>query len=288
LGPSTWNLPTILPGSAQRLTTQVYAPKSLLDSPVAFTVKIQYSQNGHQAKTASFDLGAIVVGDIQLKVNNLGINYIGNSPVLVGSVVNEGNTPAQFVNVEMLQHGEKSQQASFQYLGNIATNSTKPINIPLQDVPILSGQRQNDISSDKNEAPLLTRIVLNSSAMKSFGTGVENNTTPGTYPVSLKLTYYDDLKNSHNLIIDNPVQINPVQPEGTSNQGIDLFAILIAATIIAIGITVILLRKWSERNGVSFSKRYMLLSRITTKINGGKESAHPPNEKRDGAPFSPI
>jgi hypothetical protein len=289
LGPSTWNLPTILPGSAQRLTTQVYAPKSSLDSPVAFTVKIQYSQNGHQAKTASFDLGAIVVGDIQLKVNNLGINYIGNSPVLVGSVVNEGNTPAQFVNVEMLQHGEsQSQQASFQYLGNIETNSTKPINIPLQDVPILSGQRQNGISSDKNEAPLLTRIVLNSSAMKSFGTGVENNTTPGTYPVSLKLTYYDDLKNSHDLIIDNPVQINPVQPEGTSNQGIDLFAILIAATIIAIGSAVILLRKWPERNGVSFSKRYMLLSRINTKINGGKVSAHPPNEKRDGAPFSPI
>jgi hypothetical protein len=284
LGPSTWNLPTILPGSAQRLTTQVYAPKSLLDSPVAFTVKIQYSQNGHQVKTASFDLGAIIVGDIQLKVNNLGINYIGNNPVLIGSVVNEGNTPAQFVNVEMLQQGQRQ----LQYLGNIATNSTKPINIPLQDVPILSGQRQNDISSDKNEAPLLTRIALNSSAMKSFDTGVENNTTPGIYPVSLELTYYDDLKNSHDLIIDSNIQINPVQPEGTSNQGIGLFAILIAAIIIAIGIAVILLRKWPERNGASFSKRHELLSRITTKIKGGKESANPPDEKRDGAPFSPI
>jgi hypothetical protein len=281
LGPSTWNLPTILPGSAQRLTTQVYVPKSLLDSPVAFTVKIQYSQNGHQLKTASFHLGAIVIGDIQLKVNNLGINYIGNNRVLVGSVVNQGNTPAQFVNVEMLQQGQSHPQASFQYLGNIAANSTKPINIPLQDVRILSGQRQNDISSDKNEAPFLTGIALNSSAMKSFGTGVQNNTNPGTYPVSLKLTYYDDLKNSHDLIVDNNVQINPVQPEGTSNQGNGLFAILIAAIIIAIGIAAILHRKRSERNEVSFAKRHELLRRIITKIKGGKQRALPPNEKRE-------
>jgi hypothetical protein len=273
LGPSTWNLPTILPGSAQRLTTQVYALKSLLDSPVAFTVKIQYNQNGHQLKTASFNLGAIVIGDIQLKVNNLGINNIGNNPVLVGSVVNEGNTPAQFVNVEMLQQGQRQSPQAFQYLGNVATNSTKPIDIPLQYVPMLSGQRQNSISSDKNQAPLLTRIALNSSAMKSFGTGVQNNTNPGIYPVSLKLTYYDDLKNRHDLIVDSPVQINPVLPEGTSNQGNGLFEILIAGIIIAVGIAVILLGKWPE----SFST-YKLLSRITRKIEG---------EKR-GAPFSPI
>ena len=30
-------------------------------------------------KTASFNLGAMVVGDIQLKVTNLGIRYIGNT-----------------------------------------------------------------------------------------------------------------------------------------------------------------------------------------------------------------
>ncbi|MGC2573384.1 MAG: hypothetical protein WA364_17860, partial [Candidatus Nitrosopolaris sp.] len=278
LGPSAWSLPTILPGSPQRLTTQVFAPKSLLDSPVAFTVKIQYSQNGHQVKTASFDLGAIIVGDILLKVNNLGINYIGNNPVLVGSVLNEGNIPAQFANVEILrQAGSQTQQASFQYLGNIATNSTKSINIPLKD----ASQRQNDISSDKNEASLLSRIALNSSAMKSFGTRVENNTTPGIYPVSLKLTYYDDLKNSHDLVINGPVQINPVQPEETSDQGNGPLAILIAVTIIAIGILVILLRKWPERSGLSFSKIYKLMSRNTTKIP-------PPDEKREGAPFSPI
>jgi len=207
----------------------------------------------------------------------LGINYIGNNPVLVGSVLNEGNTPAQFANVEILrQAGSQTQQASFQYLGNIATNSTKAINIPLKD----TSQRQNDISSNKNGASLLTSIALNSSAMKSFGTRFENNTTPGTYPVSLKLTYYDDLKNSHDLVINSPVQINPVQPEETSDQGNGLLAILIAAIIIAIGIAVVLLRKWPEGSGLSFSKIYKLMSGSTT--------IPAPDEKREGAPFSPI
>ena len=311
LGSSTWNLPTIYSGSAQQLTTQVYAPTSLLDNPVAFTVTVQYTQNGHQVKTASFDLGAIVVGDIQLKVNNLAIRYMGSNPVLVGSVLNEGNTPAQFANVEMLQQGQNQSQShtplsstsnnklttilipsSSQYLGNIATNSSKQFNIPLQamHVPISKSQQQNDISSDKNEetVPSPIRIALNSSTMKSFG--LENNTAPGIYPVSLKITYYDDLKNSHDVIIDSPVLIKPIQTDGTSNQGNGLFAILIVAIIIAIGIAAILVRKWPrfERNENPVSKTYKLLSRITTKTKGVIGSTHPPDEKKEGAPFSHI
>ena len=92
------------------------------------------------------------------------------------------------------------------------------------------------------------------------------------------------------MIIDSPVQIKPIQPEGSFNQGNSLFAILIAAIIIAIGIAAILIRKWPryERNENLVSKTYKLLSRITTKIKGVIGSAHPPDEKKEGAPFSPI
>ena len=78
LGPSNWNLPTISSGSGQQLTTQVFASTSLIGSPVFFTVTVQYIQLGHQVRTSSFDLGAIVTGDIQLRVNNLVVRYIGN------------------------------------------------------------------------------------------------------------------------------------------------------------------------------------------------------------------
>ena len=106
LGPSNWNIPSISSGSGQQLTTQVFASTSLMGNPVVFTVTVQYIQNGHQVKTAAFDLGAMITGDIQLRVNNLGIRYIGNTPTLVGSILNEGNTPALFASVEMLQQGQ--------------------------------------------------------------------------------------------------------------------------------------------------------------------------------------
>lgn len=310
LGPSSWNLPTIAPGSGQQLTTQVFAPTSLMGNPVIFTVNIQYIQNGHQVKTASFDFGAIVVGDIQLRINNLGFRYFGNTPTLVGSILNEGNIPAQFASVEMLQQGQGRSQTqtplsstsnyklatilipiSSQYLGNIATNSPKPFNISLQAVPVpISKSQQQNTDKNEEKIPSLTGIALNSSAMKSYGMTTENNIAPGIYPVLLKVTYIDDLKNSHEVIVDSPLQIKPTQPEGSSNQGNDLFAILIAAVFIAIGVAAIFIRKWSERNENPVLKTYKkILSRMTTmRVKAVIDSAHPPDEKKEGAPFSPI
>jgi hypothetical protein len=61
LGTSNWNLANISSGSKQELTTQVYAYPSLIGNPVIFTVTLRYIQNGDQLKTASFNLGGVVV-----------------------------------------------------------------------------------------------------------------------------------------------------------------------------------------------------------------------------------
>jgi hypothetical protein len=141
VGPSSWNLASI-PKSGKLFTTDVFASTSLISSPVFFTVSIQYIQNNHDVKSASFNLGAVVVGSIQLSANSLGVRYIGNTPNLVGNILNEGNTPAQFASVEMIQQPTSQfpgrqlssilAPTSSQYLGNIAVNSPVPFNIPLQ------------------------------------------------------------------------------------------------------------------------------------------------------------
>ena len=102
LGDTHWNLQSIKAGSNVVLSTKVYAAPTLIGSPVFFTVAVQYIQNGQQLKTDSFDLGAVVVGDIKLEINNIGIRYLGNTPNLVGNLLNEGNTPALFTNVQMI------------------------------------------------------------------------------------------------------------------------------------------------------------------------------------------
>ena len=234
LGPSNWDIPTISSGSGQRLTTQVFASTSLIGNPVFFTVTIQYIQLTHQVKTASFNLGAIIVGNIQLRVNNLGIRYIGSTPNLVGNILNEGNTPAQFASVEMLQQGQGQPQpqtplsstsnknlttilvpSSSQYLGDIATNSPVPFNIPLQTVQVPGGkaqQQQNAPFTNNNNSrgsippPLLTTTALGQSASTNFA-GIDNNLAPGTYPVSIKITYVDDLKNTRQVIVNSTVNV---------------------------------------------------------------------------------
>jgi hypothetical protein len=240
LGPSTWNLPTITPKSVQKLTTQVYASASLIGSPVFFSVDIQYIQNSHQVKTASFNLGAIVIGNIQLSVNNVGIRYIGNTPNLVGSILNEGNTPAQFASIEMLIQGQGQSQnrvlssltstsnknsgtillpTSSQYLGNIAANSPVPFNIPLQIVS--PGKQRQDSSSSNNNStgniPPLTTNTSNQSTNNNI-IGINNNLPAGLYPVSIKITYIDDLKNTRQLIVNNTVNVIDAQSSSITHE----------------------------------------------------------------------
>ena len=211
LGPSTWNFPSITSRSGHQLSTPVFASTSLIGSPVFFTVTVQYIQNSHQVKTASFNLGAIVVGDIQLGVNNLGIRYIGNTPNLVGSILNKGNTPAQFASVEMLQQGQGQSQTqtplsstsnknlttilvprSSQYLGNIVANSPVPFNIPLQivQVPLGTAQQQQSAPSTNNSnlrgsvtPPLLAKTASDQSTRNFAGVVL----ALGHIPFQLKL-----------------------------------------------------------------------------------------------------
>jgi hypothetical protein len=209
LGPSTWNLPTISSGSAQQLTTQVFASTSAISTPVFFTVTIQYIQNGYQVRTTSFNLGAVVVGLIQLGVNNLNVRYTGDSPTLSGNILNQGNTAALFSTIKMLTQTPLSSASnknlasilvptSSQYLGNIFANLPLPFNIPLQAIPTLESQHHNQ------------PVSLQSTA------GNENNITAlNAYPISLQITYTDNLKNIHNLIINGTVTLSgPVTQQG--------------------------------------------------------------------------
>jgi hypothetical protein len=246
LGPSNWNLPSISPGSGQQLTTPVFASTSLIGSPVFFTVTVQYIQNGHQVKTASFNLGAIVVGSIQLSVNNLGIRYIGSTPNLSGNILNEGNTPAQFASVEMLNQAQGQAPfpssldknltsilvpGSSQYLGNIATNSPVPFNIPLEIVQGPGGKAQqqqqqqqnasianNNNSRGSNPPALLSETTLGQSTGRNFS-ATNNNISPGTYPVSIKITYVDDLKNTRELIANSTINVFGAQSLSTQQGG---------------------------------------------------------------------
>ncbi len=230
LGDTQWNLQSLRPGSNIVLSTKVYASPTLIGSPVFFTVTVQYIQNGQQIKTDSFDIGAVVIGDIKLEINNLGIRYLGSTPNLVGNLLNEGNTPALFTNIQMVQpegignnnmtnsqgvsRGITILPVSSDYLGSIPANSPVPFNIPLRinkQPDRLSAQqnnintliRDNGVQESKNTIEKST-AYLNEPQL----TNVQAAGQPLLYPVALNITYSDDLKNAHQLIINRTLGQN--------------------------------------------------------------------------------
>ncbi|HEU0143865.1 MAG TPA: hypothetical protein VFQ47_03685, partial [Nitrososphaera sp.] len=182
LGDSRWNLQSIAAGSQQELTTRVYASTSLIGSPVFFTVTMQYIRNGNDLRTESFQLGAIVVGNIQISVNDVTVSYIGDTPNIVGNLLNEGNSPAIFTKIELLEPGTQGglqllrPTVSSQFLGDLAVNSPLPFNIPVEITQQNIGQEA----------------------------------TRNGYPISLRITYSDELRNTHELIVDETISLEPI------------------------------------------------------------------------------
>ncbi len=179
LGDSKWTIQRIEQDSQVNLATRVFAADSLIGNPASFDVTVEYSSNG-QPKTEKFALGTYVAGEISIKAYDLAINYIGGAPNIVGSLLNEGNTVALFTTIEVTgAENLVSDLPPTQYIGDLEENSPLPFSIPIN---------------------------------------VDSGAGAGTYPVSLKVSYKDDLRQTHTLDVSSKVQFAPEQPTEESLQ----------------------------------------------------------------------
>jgi len=165
------------------LTTKVFAAKSLIGNPAVFDVVLNYSSNG-LARTEKFAMGTYVAGEISIKAYDIAVEYIGGAPNIVGNLLNEGNTVALFSTIEVASaQNLVLELPPQQYIGDLQENSPLPFSIPVK---------------------------------------VDNKATAGTYPVSLKVSYKDDLKENHFLDINTNVQFVPEEPATKSSQNVGI------------------------------------------------------------------
>jgi hypothetical protein len=244
LGNSRWTLQELSPQSNARLSTRIFASESLIGSPISFDVRVQYV-SGDQIKSDSFSLGANIMGEIRISINDLAIRYIGDIPNLSGNLLNQGNTKALFTTIDMQSNATSGNQSSLmpithtpQYLGDLEDNSPLPFSIPLA-------------------------IGINDS------NGGSSSLAAGNYPVSLKITYSDELRNTHEVILNRTVSYSPPQKEEEApNQGflgfgsstakssttnfvlplVFIFAAIVAAVVIII---IIVIRRRSRTKKIS-------------------------------------
>jgi hypothetical protein len=231
LGDSKWNLFKIDPLSTQEFITSVFASKSLINSPVSFKVSIQYIYN-NQDKSDSLKLGANVIGDITVNINDLAVNYIGGNPNLVGNILNKGNTLALFTTIELL-NPESAVNGENQTL---TTASSPPVSKDYENKNILvpAASFPQYLGDLEENSPLPFSIPL---AMK-------NSSASGIYPVSLKVTYSDDLRNGYTVITNGTVEF--IASVTTSNHGqaflgnyTMIFFVMVAIVAVIIGIVIL-------------------------------------------------
>lgn len=234
LGDSKWNLDKIDSHTTQQFLTKVFASKSLINSPVSFRISIEYIYN-NQAKSDTFNLGANVVGDITVTVNDLAVNYIGGTPNLVGDLLNKGNTLALFTTIQLVEAPTVRDQLQEESPSSSISNGpkNKMVLSPATSFPQYLGDLEEN-------SPLPFSIPLS----------MDNNTALGIYPVSLKITYSDDLRNSYTVFNNGTVEFIPPTPTSNQGQGFlgfnNVILTMVIATIVGI-LAIIIVRSRSKK-----------------------------------------
>jgi hypothetical protein len=203
VGDSKWTLNALRPQVQQVFDTKVFAAKTAVGNPMLFNLGLNYIFNG-DTKTDTLNLGAYVTGQFNIRAYDFNVTDIGGVPNLVANLLNEGNSLAMFTTVEMVKGPSQAKKLvnslpPSQYLGDLDENSPLPVTIPL-DIP------------------------------KNIGAG--------SYPISIKVTYKDDLRIEHSAIINGSVLYQPKAQENTTSSGV-LGSGLNASTLIPVVIAII-------------------------------------------------
>lgn len=224
VGDSKWTIQSLNPGDTQKLSTKVFAATSLIDTPVSFSVSANYISNG-LAKTDSLNLGAYVVGDISIQVNDISISYIGNTPTLAGTLLNQGSTTGLFTSVQLL-HPEFIESPA---QNNTHTRNGQSLYFAQGDTA-QSSQGGSGQSSQGDSASSHTTVSdtlpqyigdLTADSPTPFSIPLSGEVKPGVHQVLFKVVYADSLKHFQELTLNGTVNVQQSSPSGNARQGSD-------------------------------------------------------------------
>ena len=250
LGSSRWTFPLFHPNADRELSVLVFASEDMINKPVTFTLDADYVLGG-KTRTDSINLGAYIEGQVRITSYDVSVNEIGGVPNLGGNLLNEGNTMAFFTRVQIVNPNlsdDVSKSPSDKVLSSTSSSLEKQF----------SSQSQMDKStvhliSNVPPSQYLGDLTENSPLPFSIPINITKNTPKGAYPVSIKVSYQDNLRNAHELILNQTVNYEPtVQDSVNKNQsifGIDKMVILSVASlaIVLVVILIFLLRRRRRR-----------------------------------------
>ncbi|MGI0069199.1 MAG: hypothetical protein ACREAN_02975, partial [Nitrosopumilaceae archaeon] len=266
VGESTWTIPKLEPGEQQNLSTQVFAANSLIDTPTSFTLTANYVANG-QSETNSLTLGAFVVGNIKLQIYSLAVNYVGNSPQIAGSLLNQGSTTGLYSTIELTKSPllDAIRQAR---IANYNNSSSNVNGSSFQQARAQvgagqggggfggAGQGGGGSGSRTTSQQFLGDLTADSPIPFSIPLNGLNLLKPGMYSVSFKVVYADDLKNFHTEILTQNIAIGKSPVVRTQAQGstfdqifnvVPMPVVIGISIAVAVAIAVVIIRRRKAR-----------------------------------------
>ncbi len=251
VGTSTWTIQNLQPGDNQVLATKVFAATSLINTPTSFTLSANYISKG-QSQTNSLTLGAFVIGDIKLQIYGLSATSTGGTSNLVGNLLNQGSTTALFTTVQLAPSPLLDAMRAAR-LANSTNNQTHSFTPSAQGGSGAGGQGFQGGSGAGGQGfqggsgaggqgrtgqgfqgggggqrgSLLTQQFIgdlspDSPIPISVPLGGLGTIPSGVYQVAFKVTYADDLKAFHTVIVNGTVAVakSPRAPTTTGHESI--------------------------------------------------------------------
>jgi len=264
VGDSKWAIDELEPGQTRNIETDVFADTSLIDSPTSIIITTDYISHG-EFKTDTTNLGLYVSGDIVLSIYDLAVNQIGNSLYVVGNVLNEGSTTGKFATIELTSMPKPSPEKtpSFDTLDSPQHTQAQS---PSESGSVGFGHQGDSFSVDSSQG--FSQIGEQSNGPQYLGDLTEDSTLPfsiplpfsslepGTHPFTFKLTYADDLRNTHEIVFEKkvPVSQSSQQFDRSQFQGnnslldIPTEAYLIIGLVVIAVIAIVAIRKRKSNN----------------------------------------
>ncbi|MCA9827716.1 MAG: hypothetical protein KC444_04900 [Nitrosopumilus sp.] len=179
MGKSKWMISSLPIGETYEFTTDVFASTSLINTPSSFNMNLDYISD-RESSVDTANVGVFVAGSIELTLYDVQVNSIGGKLHLVGNVLNQGSTTGKFANIELLSLSgiPDTSVISTQYLGDLTDDSSIPFSIPLPVSSLPEGKHQ----------------------------------------FSVKVKYADDLRNFHEVVFDDVVNISQIKEQRPPNQ----------------------------------------------------------------------
>jgi len=135
LGPTTWNIPKLESGEKAVLKLEMYVPSetaagSTIGEPFNLKVDASFRDKGGQIRSEVHVLGMYVKGIIELRLQEISIERLGEDILLIGRLLNEGTEKASYTQVQLI--GGDLQSSIVSYLGDVEPNAPILFNIPVE------------------------------------------------------------------------------------------------------------------------------------------------------------